>query len=225
MSRSLLVAALVSLLLHAGVAVSGYLFPSAPEAAPAEAEIPTIALDLPPPPEPDEPEPVEDFSSADAPLADAAASLAPPMQADLPSPVIESPFVQRFQPPPPPEIERSTGAAVIPAGPPRPAVAGGLRNILNLADLDQRPEPRVRISPVYPFDMRRSGLNGEVVVEFIVDTQGNVRDPVVVSSTHPGFEQAAIDAVSKWKFRPGRKAGAAQNTRVQQRVAFTLTGN
>jgi periplasmic protein TonB len=224
MSRNLLIAVLVSLLLHAGVAVSGYLIPDAPEPAPIEEEMPTIALDLPPPPEPDEPDPVDDLVASDAPATELA-DLAPPMQADLPSAVIDSAFVQPIQAPPPPGLNRPTGSIVIPTGPPRPAASGGLTNIFNLADLDQRPEPRVRINPVYPFEMRRSGLRGEVLVEFIVDTQGNVRDPFVVRSSHPGFEQAALDAVLKWKFRPGRKGGAPQNTRVRQPLSFNLSAD
>ncbi len=224
MSRNLLIAVLVSFLLHAGVAVSGYLVPEPAPAALDEEEMPTIALDLPPPPEPDEPEPVEDMIASDSPSSEIA-DLAPPMQADIPSAVIDSPFVQQIQAPPPPGLNRPTGSIVIPTGPPRPAVSGGLTNIFNLADLDQRPEPRVRINPVYPFEMRRSGLRGEVLVEFIVDTQGNVRDPIIIRSSHPGFEQAAIDAVLKWKFRPGRKGGAPQNTRVRQPLTFNLSAD
>ncbi len=223
MSRNILIAILVSILLHGGVAFSGYLFPEAEVEAVADDAMPTIALDLPPPPEPDEPDPVEDLSPSDAPASDSASDLAPPMQNDLPSAVIDSPFVQQIQAPPPPGLSRPTGAITIPTGPPRPAVAAsGLKNIFNLADLDQRPEPRVRMNPVYPMEMRRSGLNGEVVVEFIVDTQGNVRDPIIVRSSHPGFEQAALDTVLKWKFKPGRKGGAPQNTRVGQRLVFNL---
>jgi protein TonB len=222
MNRSLIVAAILSLLVHAGIAFSSYLMPE--EVAPVvEEEVPTIALDLPPPPEPEpeEPEIVENVVS-DEPASDIA-DLAPPMQNDVPSAVIDSPFVQRIQAPPPPGLNRPSGAIVIPTGPPRTNVAAsGLKNIFNLADLDEKPRPVVRINPVYPFEMRRSGLKGEVLVEFIVDTQGNVRDPLILRSSHPGFEQAAIDSVLKGKFKPGRKGGAAQNTRVRQPITFTL---
>lgn len=221
MPRSLLLAVLVSLLLHGGVAFGGYLFPkktAAPVAANDEA--PTIELDLPPPPEPDEPEIVENLLS-DAPAE--TADLAPPMQNDAPSAVIDSPFVQQMQAPPPPSLGRpSGGSIVLPTAPPRGSVGGGLKNVFNLADLDQKPEARVRTLPIYPSEMRRSGLRGEVIVGFVVDSQGEVRDPHIVRSSHPGFEQAAIDTVLKWKFKPGRKGGAAVNTKVQQPIAFSL---
>ena len=107
---------------------------------------------------------------------------------------------------------------------PRPAVASGkgLGNIFDLAQLDNKPEARVRIKPVYPFEMRRSGLKGEVVVGFIVDSTGEVRDPYIVRSSNPGFEEAALQAVLKWKFKPGKKGGVAVNTRVAQPLSFSL---
>ena len=70
--------------------------------------------------------------------------------------------------------------------------------------------------------MRRAGITGEVVVEFIVDANGDVRNAFAVRSTQRDFEQAAVQAVSKWKFRPGKKGGRAVNTRMQVPIVFTL---
>lgn len=220
MSRDLIIAILASILLHGGIAASGYLTKEKPAAVVVAEDIPTIALDLPPPPEPDEPEIVEDVvSEAPGDIAD----LAPPMQNDVPSAVIDSPFVQQIQAPPPPGLNRPTGAIAIPTST-RPSVTAGkgLGNIFDLAALDQRPEARVRINPVYPFEMRRSGLKGDVVVGFIVDSNGDVRDPYIIRSSNAGFEEAAIQAVLKWKFKPGKKGGAAVNTRVAQPLTFSL---
>jgi protein TonB len=91
-----------------------------------------------------------------------------------------------------------------------------------LVNLDQRPEPRFRANPVYPERLRQSGVNGEVVVQFIVDASGGVRDVVAVRSTHRDFEEAAIQSLLKSKFSPGRKAGAAVSTRMQVKLEFTL---
>ena len=219
MSRDLIIAIFVSILLHGGLAMRG-MFSDEKPAPVVEEAVPTIALDLPPPPEPDEPEVLEDVvSEAPGEIAD----LAPPMQNDVPSAVIDSPFVQQIQAPPPPGLNRPTGSITIPTSP-RPAVTAGkgLGNIFDLASLDQRPEARVRINPVYPFEMRRSGLKGEVVVGFIVDSNGDVRDPYIVRSSNAGFEEAALQAVLKWKFKPGKKGGAAVNTRVAQPLTFSL---
>jgi protein TonB len=220
MSRDVILSVLVSLFLHGGVAGSGFLLKEKPAAAVVEEDTPTIALDLPPPPEPEEPEIMEaDAAEAPAEVAD----LAPPMQSDVPSAVIDSPFLQQLQAPPPPGLNRPSGGIVIPTNT-RPAVAAGpkMANLFNLADLDQKPEARVRVNPIYPFEMRRSGVKGSVVVGFIVDAQGNVRDPHIVKASSPAFEQPAIDAVLKWKFKPGKKGGSAVNTRVNQELEFKL---
>jgi periplasmic protein TonB len=221
MSRNSIIALLVSILLHGGVAASGLFFKkSAGNAAPAAPEVPTIALDMPPPPEPEEPEVTED-APIEAPTE--IADMAPPMQNDVPSAVIDSPFVQQLQAPIPQGLSRPVGNPTIPTNT-RPAVGGGkpLGTIFDISSLDQRPEARVRIKPVYPFEMRRSGVKGEVTVGFVVDSNGDVRDPYIIKSSSAGFEQAAIDAVLKWKFKPGKKGGTAVNTRVAQPLSFSL---
>jgi protein TonB len=70
--------------------------------------------------------------------------------------------------------------------------------------------------------MRRAGISGEVVVDFIVDTNGEVRNAYAAHSSQREFEAAAVQAVSKWKFRPGRKNGHAVFTHMQVPIVFTL---
>ena len=70
--------------------------------------------------------------------------------------------------------------------------------------------------------MRRAGISGEVVVDFIVDTNGEVRNAFAFHSSQREFEAAAVQAVSKWKFRPGRKNGHAVFTHMQVPIVFTL---
>jgi protein TonB len=221
MSRHFIIALVVSILLHGGTAASGYLLKKKPAEEAAAPETPTIALDMPPPPEPDEPEVSDDTPPVDAPTE--VADLAPPMQNDVPSAVIDSPFVQKLQAPPPPGLSRPSGNIVIPTNT-RPAVGGGkpLGAIFDLASLDQRPEARVRIPPIYPFELKRARVEGSVTVGFIVDSNGDVREPYIIKSSASGFEQAAIDAALKWKFKPGKKGGVAVNTRVSQTMPFTL---
>jgi protein TonB len=112
----------------------------------------------------------------------------------------------------------------IPAGRPGTGtIASKIGDVFNLKDLDQRPEPRgVRANPVYPFEMKRAGIPGEVVLRFIVDTNGDVRDVEVISSTQREFESPAIQAVLKWKWKAGRKGGKAVNTRMQIPINFNL---
>lgn len=68
--------------------------------------------------------------------------------------------------------------------------------------------------------MRRAGIKGEVLVAFVVDSRGGVREPHVVRASHPGFRDEAIAAVSRWKFKPGRMDGKAVNTVMQVPIVF-----
>jgi TonB family protein len=62
----------------------------------------------------------------------------------------------------------------------------------------------------------------EVLVGFVVDTKGNVTDAQVVKSSHHEFDAAAVSAVSRWKFTPGRRSGVAVSTRMRVPVRFPL---
>lgn len=75
---------------------------------------------------------------------------------------------------------------------------------------------------VYPSVLERAGVTGRVVVEFVVDTLGRVepRTLRVVSSTHPAFDQAAIDAVLGTRFRPARVRGQPVRQLARQQLSF-----
>lgn len=88
---------------------------------------------------------------------------------------------------------------------------------------DVRATPRFQANPAYPIPLRIIGLEGQVVVEFIVDQQGNVQTAFARRSTHPDFEPSAIEAVSRWKFSPATTAGKPVNMLVQVPIVFTLT--
>jgi protein TonB len=78
------------------------------------------------------------------------------------------------------------------------------------------------VAPLYPFEGKRDGLRGEVVVEFLVDETGAVHDPHVVRSSHRMFEEPTLRAVSKWKFEPGRRAGRVVRFKMAVPVVFSL---
>jgi periplasmic protein TonB len=88
--------------------------------------------------------------------------------------------------------------------------------------LDQQPQPRLQASPQYPYEMKRQGIEGTVVVEFIVDPEGNVRNAAIVSTPNEEFSDSALAAVGKWVFRAGRKDGRAVYTRMRVPMEFVL---
>ena len=94
--------------------------------------------------------------------------------------------------------------------------------VYDVSKVDQKPVAKQQSRPRYPAAMRQSHADGEVVVEFVVDTNGDVRDAHAVRATSPAFEASALEAVNQWKFQPGRKDGQAVNTRLQVPLVFTL---
>jgi len=86
----------------------------------------------------------------------------------------------------------------------------------------QPPQIIRQTKPVYPAAMKRSGMVGNVVVEFVVDATGKVQSPKVVSSNNPAFDQPALDAVLKWKYKPATTDGKPVATRLQTPVVFAF---
>lgn len=148
-----------------------------------------------------------------------------PRLVDLPSAVdLNNPFVQPLDMSVSLQTGLDTGSLTsiplkIATGGPR---AGGLKDLFNLSQLDRVPEPIVQQAPQFPVQLKKEVENAEVVVEFIVDSRGDTRDVRVVSSTHSGFEHAAIEGVGKWRFRPGMKTGRKVNTRMLVPIRFTV---
>lgn len=98
-------------------------------------------------------------------------------------------------------------------------------NAFDPSFLDYQPIPQSRVRPIYPDGMRRAGIAGEVVVDFIVNANGDVQNAFAVKMSRREFESAALEAVSKWKFSPGRKGGRNVNTHLQVPIVFTLSEN
>ena len=70
--------------------------------------------------------------------------------------------------------------------------------------------------------MRTAGIDGEVWVEFIVDETGRVITPRVTRSTHPGFEEATLRAVSKWVFEKARRNGNVVRFRMSIPIRYSV---
>ena len=78
------------------------------------------------------------------------------------------------------------------------------------------------VPPEYPLSMQMSGFRGEVLVSFVVDTEGRVRHPMVARSLNPAFDDAAIASVSQWRFEPATKGGVPVDARVNVPITFRL---
>lgn len=87
------------------------------------------------------------------------------------------------------------------------------------------PEVISQVRPEYPWSLRLQGKRGEVLLDFVVDTQGNVSRVAVLKSSHPDFEAPAVEALLKSKFKPGRRDGRPVYTHMQVPIVFQLEGS
>ncbi len=91
--------------------------------------------------------------------------------------------------------------------------------------VEERPEYVGGPKPRYPDLLRQAGIDGRVLVEFVVDTTGHVeRGSIkILSSTNQLFEQPTREALVASSFRPGRISGRAVRVRVQQPINFQIS--
>ncbi len=75
---------------------------------------------------------------------------------------------------------------------------------------------------VYPEIARLAGIEGRVMVSFVIDEQGNVHNPVVVRGIGGGCDEAAIEAVKRAKFVPGMQRGRPVKVRFTLPITFRL---
>ena len=167
------------------------------------------------------------------------ANLPPPP----PPPVEEEPEPEEDEPPPPPDLSEEAppldlsqlemalnpgfGGGVGDDFEVRLLAAAGERAnedvdaVFAMDDLDQKPRVVYQPPPEYPAELRRRKLAGTVHVLFVVDERGRVKNPIVKKSTHPAFEQPALQAIRRWRFEPGRSGGKPVAFRMRVPITFT----
>ncbi len=92
------------------------------------------------------------------------------------------------------------------------------------AVVDEPPQ-LLSIPPLrYPEMLKQAGFEGDVMLDFVIDTTGHVepRSIQVVSSPHPLFEAAARDAILGSVYRPAQLGGVPVRARVQQPLSFAI---
>jgi protein TonB len=131
-------------------------------------------------------------------------------------------------PPPPPGWEIRIGKVGV------PGVDDGTRNLTEYRPPEpKKPEP-VRVGgeikaparsyyvePKYPSVALAVKEEGTVTLEATIDEAGNVKDLKVIGS-RPLLDQAAMEAVSKWRYTPTRLNGVAVPIILTVRVTFAL---
>jgi protein TonB len=154
------------------------------------------------PPEPSEPpETAEENPTMPEPHPE------PEIEPDKPPEVVEKPKPKPAPAPPPPKPRPKPAAAPKTAPAPVSKLSRSTASTVaaRLARARYAPQPR------YPSDLRRAGVEGSLIVLLRISEKGRVLGASVWrSSGHRAFDQAALEALRKWRFDPARNASGHQ---------------
>ena len=122
---------------------------------------------------------------------------------------IEEPLAN-LPPPPPPEEEEEPE--------PEPEI---------FVVVEQMPEligglGQIQKGIKYPEIARKAGVEGRVIIQFIVDEAGNVSEPAVVRGIGAGCDEEALRVVRKAKFKPGKQRGKSVKVKMSLPITFKL---
>ncbi len=166
------------------------------------------------------------------PMAVRLVEIVPELPKPKPAKPSETPQPKKHLPPPPPQLLASTtpsgapAAFVVPPQPPTPVPAAPI----NVApapiaitaarfDADYLDNPK----PIYPLVSRRLGEQGKVLLRVHVSAAGLAEKvEVKTGSGYARLDQAAGDAVSRWRFVPARRGEQAIAAWVQVPITFQL---
>jgi len=121
---------------------------------------------------------------------------------------IEEPLANLPPPPPPEEDEEEPEPEIFVVVEEMPALIGGLGEI----------QRKIK----YPEIARKAGVEGRVILQFIVDENGNVTDPAVVRGIGAGCDEEALRVVREAKFKPGKQRGKAVKVKMALPITFKL---
>jgi len=84
------------------------------------------------------------------------------------------------------------------------------------------PVPIFKPEPEYSEEARKAKFQGSVIVALVVDEKGNPQNIRVTRPLGLGLDEKAIEAVQKWRFKPGMKDGRPVAVFAQIEVSFRL---
>jgi TonB family protein len=87
-----------------------------------------------------------------------------------------------------------------------------------------RPKKESAVMPAYPPALRDAGVVGGAVLELKVDDTGKLTHVTTLRASHPEFEAAAKEAMSKWVFAPALKEGKPVESRARIAIVFETEG-
>jgi len=168
----------------------------------------TSVADLPPPEEEAPPPPEAETKREEVAPPDLSEDLAPPapLMADLDVAVGGGGYLPGFV--------AQAGASA--------EDMGTALDTFDVSELEKRPEVVAQVAPAYPAELRKAKIEGAVTIVFLLSEEGRVEDPRVENSSRVEFEKPALEAVRRWRFRPGMKDGQPVKTHMRLPVRFRV---
>jgi protein TonB len=83
-------------------------------------------------------------------------------------------------------------------------IGGQGTEALPVAQVANPPLLLSRVTPDYPRQARRQGVEGLVLLEAILDLEGRIEEEIKVLQSIPLLDDAAMQALRRWRFRPAR---------------------
>ncbi len=102
------------------------------------------------------------------------------------------------------------------------AELGANLDTFDVSELEKRPEVIAQVAPAYPAELRKARVEGTVTLVFLLSEDGRVEDPRVENSSRPEFEKPALEAIRRWRFRPGMREGQAVKTHMRLPMRFRV---
>lgn len=95
----------------------------------------------------------------------------------------------------------------------QPVFPGGLSALINY----------LRTTVKYPPDARRRGIGGNVLVEFVIDTDGSIQDATIAKGVSESLDREALRVITSMpKWVPGKERGQAVRVRYVLPISFKL---
>lgn len=206
-------------------------------------ELVMFEVEPPKPPPPPEPPKSEPKAQPKPPIKVATVKKAPPPPSNEPPP----PPPPNDAPPPNPEPTKpvlvvgismssttSAGSFAAPVGntlygktaekaaDPTQVKAYSAPKYMPIYQVDSMPSLVSEVKIPYPDEARRAQIEGTVMLSITIDTEGRVVHAKVINGLGYGLDEAAREAILKFRFSPAIKGGEAVSTEMKYKYTFLL---
>ncbi|WP_375754689.1 energy transducer TonB [Corallococcus exercitus] len=246
-TRFVLVFLLVSLALH-GVGFGLLSTLEGRKLAPLQKPVEMVMVEVqkpPPPPPPEEkkeepkPPPPPKVKPVKPPPIKVAEAPKPPPPTEAPPPPNDTPPPPSARPPPlvvgmtmssttsagsfaAPVGNTAYGKANGPAKAPQDVKGYSAPKYVPVYQVDSEPSVASEVKIPYPDEARRAGIEGTVTLSITIDADGKVTQVKVISGPGYGLNEAARDAIRRFRFKPAIKGGEAVATEMKYSYTFLL---